>query len=150
MNIKINIVVHSENAVKDATEITNTFKDENIRGVKVNQPQAAAERGALSMAEYLPLIELVVKSGLATAVVTQVFSLLQNGFFTKSKEIAANEKIEMAKIASAEEQAKQKNDLTYLELQLEHNGKKQSFKLPGNEKERKLILNELVALVDNK
>ena len=90
MNIKINIIVHSENAVNDATKISNTLKDENLRGVKVNQPAAPVERGVLSVAEYMPMIELVIKSGLGATVVTQVFNLLQNGFFTKNKEIKSN------------------------------------------------------------
>ena len=143
MSIKINIIVHSKDAVSDATEITNTLKDKNLRGLKVNQAEAPVERGVLSVAEYLPMVELAIASGLATAVVTQVFSLLQNGFFTKTKEIASNERIEMAKIASTEK-------LKYIELQLEYNGKIESFELPNDEIEADVLLNELIAQIDRK
>jgi len=148
-NIKISIVVYSESAVSDATEITNKLKDENLRGVKVKQAEAAVESGVLSVAEYLPVIELVIKSGLATAVATQVFSLLQNGFFTKSKEIKSNEKIELAKIASAEKIAAEKNKLACIKIQLEHNGPIESFDVK-NEAEADLVLTELMAQIDRK
>lgn len=150
MNIKINIIVHSENAISDATKIKTTLKDENIRGVKVDQPEAPAKKGTLSMSEYLPMIELVIKSGLGVAVVNQIFGLLQNGFFTKNKEIKSNEKIELAKIASAEKLSEQANNLKYIEIQLEHNGKIESFKFSENEKEQALVLNKLIAHVDSK
>ncbi len=116
---------------EQANEFATTLKDKNLRGVKVSQAEKEAQDGSLDMAEYMPLIMLAVKSGLATAVVTQVFGLLK-GFFVENKKTSSNERIEMAKI-EAEAQK--------IDFNIECNGKKLNFKLSkGSEAEMQGII----------
>ena len=117
--------------LEEANEFASRLKDENLRGVKVSQAEKKAEDGSLNMAEYMPLILLAVKSGLATAVVTQVFSLLK-GVFVENKKTNANERIEMAKIESQDKK---------VEFNVECNGKKLNFNFSkGTEEEMKGII----------
>lgn len=144
--IKINITVHSSDSTTDASEITRSLKDENFRGVKVKQAQSEPEPGSLDITEYLPLIELLVQSGFAAAFVAQLFGLLKDGFFTKSKEIASNERIEMKKIEAEREKAKIEQQQAYLELVLEHGNEKHHLKITQeNEAKQKEILDALLS-----
>ncbi len=116
---------------EQATEFANTLKDKNLRGVKVSQAEKEAQDGSLDAAEFMPLIILAVKSGLATAVVTQVFGLLK-AFLVENKKTSSNERIEMAKI---EAEAKK------IDFNIECNGKKLNFKLSkGSEAEMQGII----------
>jgi len=98
MSIKLSINVSTANAVEDTNKIANQLKDLNLRGVKVKQVLAQPKEGSLGIEEYMPLLELVIQTGLATAAVTQVFSLLKDGFFSKTKEIAANRELKLAEL----------------------------------------------------
>lgn len=144
----MNLTVHSVAAVADAIAITNDLKEENFRGVKVKQLQAEPKEGELDIAEYLPLIQLVVTSGAAAAFVTGLFGILKNGFFTESKKIASQERIEMAKIEAEKNKVEEAQRLAYLELILEHGDEKQVLKITeDNGEEQKEILNKLLAKI---
>lgn len=163
MSIKLKINLHTDDAVNEATQIAKQLKDKNLRGVKVRQPEAEPEDGQLDMAEYLPLIETVIKSGLATAFVTQLFGLLKNGFFTKSKEIASNERLKTAEIEANKEiekakleneqqiknaETEQKRD--YIELAFECGEKKMNFKLTKDDPEQqKQIMQAIMEMQNN-
>jgi uncharacterized protein YjaZ len=101
------------------------------------------------MAEYMPLIELIIQSGLATAAVTQVFGLLKNGFFTQTKEIASNERIKLAELEANKEMEKIKAETekfvktsetaqksNNIELAFECGEKKLNFKLTKDDPEQ--------------
>lgn len=163
MSIKLKIKVHTDDAEKEATQITKQLKDKNLRGVKVRQAEAEPEDGQLDIAGYLPLIETIIQSGLATAFVVQLFSLLKNGFFTKSKEIAsaeriktaeieANKEIEIAKLENEQEiknaETGQKRD--YIELVFECGEKKMNFKLTKDDPEQqKQIMQAIMEMQNN-
>ncbi|MEA3450394.1 MAG: hypothetical protein U9Q83_00660 [Bacteroidota bacterium] len=122
--------------LEQATEFATNLKDKNLRGVKVSQAEKAPEEGSLDVAEFMPLIMLAVKSGLATAVVTQVFGLLK-GFFVENKKTNSNERIEMAKLTTENKK---------VEFNIECNGKKLNFKLSkGSEEEMKGIIETIAA-----
>jgi len=121
--------------LEEANEFANTLKSKNLRGVKVKQAEKLAEDGSLDMAEFLPQIILGVSSGLATTIVTQVFGLLKNGFFSKNREISSTERVEMAKL----ELEKNKVDFN-----IECGDKKLSFKITkGSEEEMKNLVETL-------
>jgi hypothetical protein len=95
------------------------------------------------MAEWLPLIKIVVESGFAAGVVTSVFELLRGIFLEKKKaktedeterlRIMANENIEMAKI---EQQS------NFVEFTLDDGNKKVNLKFyRGDEAEQAELLN---------
>ena len=120
--------------LEQANEFATQLKDQNMRGVKVSQAQKDPEDGALDMAEFMPLIMLAVKSGLATAVVKQVFDLLK-GVLVENKKTNSTERIEMAKITSEEKK---------VDFSIECNGKKLNFKLAkGSEEEMKGIISTI-------
>ena len=130
MNIEINF-----NNEKNATQFAQTLKDENLRGLKVKRIEKAPESGALDFAEYMPLVLLSIKSGLVTAIVTQVFGLLKNGFFSENIKTRNNKEIELAKIESENQK---------IEINIESEDKKVNFKLAkGSEDE----LQELIKAI---
>ena len=137
--IKIDLTVHTDGATEKAEELTQVLKDRNFRGVKVNQAMKEPEEGTLGMEEYLPLIELLVKSGVATALITGLFGLLKNGFFTESKKIASQERVEMAKIELEKEKA-------YIELHIEKDGQQHHLNITrDNIEQQEEKLKELLA-----
>ncbi len=130
MSIKLTLKVNSENPVKDATDLTNQLKLKNLRGVKVRQEEAEPTRGALSGGEWLPYVKLFIESGLATAVVTQLFSLLKNGFFTTAKQIEADKEIKLKEL-----EAQQKS----VDLTLECKEKKINVKFSKGDNEDEVL-----------
>ncbi len=117
MSIILTLKVNSENAVKDATDLTNQLKIKNLRGVKVRQEEAEPTEGALAGGgEWLPYVQLVIESGLATAVVTQLFGLLKNGFFTKTQQIKAEKEIKLKELEMQERISQREYELKMQEL----------------------------------
>ena len=122
--------------LEQASEFATNLKDKNLRGVKVSQAEKTPEDGALDMAEFMPLIMLAVKSGLATAVITQVFGLLK-GIFIENKKTNSNERIEQNKITSEEKK---------IDFNIECGDKKLNFKLSkDSEEEMKGIIETISA-----
>lgn len=147
--IKINIEIYSTDALQDATDISNELKDENLRGVSVQQKEAEPLRGELNAAEYLPIIQLLISSGFAAVAVKEIFSLLKNGFFTESKRIKAEKEVAMTKIKADKEVELAK--LGFVELTLENEGQKHHFKItPENEEEQKKKILEMLLNADEK
>lgn len=138
MNIEIKF-----DQADQANEFAAALKDKNLRGVKVKKAQARPEEGSLDMADWLPLIKIVVESGFAAGAVTSVFELLRGIFIEKKKaktqdeterlRIKANEKIERAKI---EQQS------NFVEFILNDGNKKMNLKFyRGDEAEQAELLN---------
>jgi hypothetical protein len=137
MNIQIKF-----NEIEQANKFAGALKDKNLRGARVKQELSKPDDGALDMAEWLPLIKIVVDSGFAAAVVTSVFELLRGIFLEKKKtktedeterlRIMANEKVEMAKI---EQQS------NFVEFTLDDGNKKVNLKFTrGDEAEQAELL----------
>jgi len=126
-----------------ADEFETAVRYKNIGGVKVKRPKKQTETGTLDgITEYLPLINLVVQSGFATAVVTQIVSMLKGVIVerhknkldaeTERQRIAANERIELQKNAGK------------INFSIEMNGKKLNFTLSeGNNEELNRILHSV-------
>lgn len=138
MNIEIKF-----DQTAQANEFAFALKDKNLRGVKVKQNQVRPEEGSLDMAEWLPLIKIVLESGFAAGAITSVFELLRGVFIEKKKaksvyeterlRIKANEKIEKAKI---EQQS------NFVEFTLDDGNKKVNLKFyRGDEAEQAELLN---------
>lgn len=147
MSIKLKINLHTDDAVNEATQIAKQLKDLNLRGAKVRQSEAAPEDGTLGVEGYMPLIEVLVQSGFAAAFVTQLFGLLKNGFFTKSKEIASKERIALEELRIKErstiaesnqklDEIAQKRD--YVDLSFECGETRLSFKLTKDDPEQQM------------
>ncbi len=98
MSIKLTLKVNSENAVKDATDLTNQLKIKNLRGVKVRQEEAEPTEGALAGGAFLAGIKILIETGFATGLVKHVVDLLKNGFFTTTKQIEAEKEIKLKEL----------------------------------------------------
>ena len=126
-----------------ANEFATALKDKNLRGVKVNQVQAIPEEGSLDMAEWLPIVALVLDSGLAKSVVEPVFDLLR-GLFIERKKIKTEHEAERLRIFSNEkiEKAKIEQQARYVEFVLDDGKKKVNLKFcRGDEAEQAELLN---------
>ena len=119
------IKVYSGNAIDDAKAITSELKEKNLRGVVVTQLEDEPEGGTLSMAEFMPIIKLVVGSGFAKSTITGLFGLLKNGFFTESKRIESEERIAFARLK--------------VELRVKCGEKERSFGLNDASKESEVL-----------
>jgi hypothetical protein len=148
----MNIRIKFDN-LNEANEFADTLKDKNLRGVKVTQAQAKPEKGSLEMAEWMPLINLVIQSGLAATVVTSVFESLKSIFIENKKtkadanleelRIESGERIEMAKIRSntSVENKKIEQQSKFVEFIIENDGKKVNLKFTkGDEAEQAELL----------
>lgn len=136
-----------------ASRFAGILREENLRGVKVNQGQKKVEDGSLDLEEWLPVINIVIQSGLATSVVTSVFGLLK-GLLVENRKIKTNAEIEKKRIESIERiemikmtkkafvKSKKNVDQTdFVEFILENDNKKINFKLiKGNKKEQVRLL----------
>jgi len=114
----MNLDIKFDNAAM-AKEFAEMLRDENVRGLRINQEHKTAENGALAAPELMEIITLAVNPVVLGAASTLIIGALKIFFNFKIKEkeekikeaernveietsqeeIASKERIEMAKIA---------------------------------------------------
>ncbi len=77
MEIKLKLILNTENAVEDATALADSLMTKNLRRTKVEHERSEPKEGELSPAEWSNVITLLVSSGFALGAVKSVIDLLK-------------------------------------------------------------------------
>lgn len=92
--MKIQLELLTENANEEIEDFNDFIREENISGLITKLKEAEPEEGAMSAADYLPIIQMVLGSSVVAAGIKGIFDVIKKYFDykTSTSKIKAEEK----------------------------------------------------------
>ena len=127
--MKIELTILTENAVDETINLNTYIREHNVKGVMTEISEKPVEKGAMNIADYLPMIQMVLGSGGVVGLITVIKSYYETKI-NAEKEIKLAEIKAQKELAIANRQEDTKQAL--FELTTEIDGKKYTLKCNVN------------------